>query len=396
MLMIRIATLRGVAARSPLFAFGSIARGCLIALIACGLATVAHPAPAAELIRIAVALPLSGAQQVLGETVKAAVEMALADHTGKPDAGGPVFELSWHDDGCSVQGGLLAAKAIVANAGARPFAIVGHACPSASQAAAPLYTAAGLLFINAGSLPSRQSSAASHGPRHFTLPGESAPTALIATALAAAGPDARIALVRDRTQLATTALQTVASALHAAGRPVAALETFAGGDKDFSALALRLRSAGITHMAIAAFPSEAALLIAQVRALNPSLIIFATDQLADVAFLEGSAHVSDGIKVASVLDYQSYSGAADIIRRLGSAPPVAIRSAIASYAAMEVAMAAARSDALTSVPEAATLLRSTAFDTILGPIKFDARGSASLPSHVLHTWQNGKLIIAAP
>ena len=392
---------RGAACRLPLFASRitrRVARICL-AIPAVTIAItilLSLPGAAAETVHLAVALPMSGPQQSLGAAIKAAIELALADRAAKEGVGAALVELSWHDDACTTQGGLAVARAIASDSAARPLAVLGHACPSASQAAAPIYDAAGIAFLNAGSLPSRMQPSPNYGSRTFTLPGHTPAGVLIAEALTKTGTDARIALVRDRTQLATQALQAIAARLQAVGRPASFFETFAGGDKDFSGLAVRLRDAKITHMAIAAFPSEAALLVAQVRAVNPDLSIVATDQLADAAFIQGNVDTANGVRVASVADYQTYPSAVEMLRRLGPHSAAAGRSAIANYVAIEVILAAAEIDKAQSVSDMRAVLRSNKFESLLGPINFDVTGSANLPSHVLHVWHDGKLIVVPP
>ena len=79
--------------------------------------------------------------------------------------------------------------------------------------------------------------------------------------------------MRDKTRFATDALQAVAANLKRAGRPETLFETISGGDKDFALLAQRLKAANITHVALALFPSEAVLLVAQLRAALPDCAI---------------------------------------------------------------------------------------------------------------------------
>ena len=350
-----------------------------------------HPSPAAasEPLPIVVTLPLSGAHQALGREVRAAVELALDDAATQP-----AVTITWVDDACSSDGGLAAARTVTTQV-APPVAVIGHACPSAAQSAVPVYAQAGIVHITAGSLPVREPQLRRFGPRHFQLPGSGAQGTLLANALVEAGSVARVAFVRDKTQFAIAALQPASAALVAAGRGPPLLETFAGGEKDFAGLAQRLKSAGISHVVIATFPSEAVLLVAEIRKLNPAVIILATDQLAEAGFGRSAGAAADGVKVALAPDASAFPKARDVVAKLASNGIPASRAALASYAAIQVVMATAASSPATPAQMAETLAART-FETILGPVSFNENGAANLPSHVFYTWHNGRLMPPVP
>ncbi len=338
-------------------------------------------------IAVAVALPMSGPRQALGREIKTAIELTVADLVARKPRAGPEFDISWHDDQCSTDGGLAVAQNIIALS-PRPDAVIGHACPSAAQAATQLYSAAGLVVIVAGALPARPSTLVRSGVHIFRMQSDGDQGSTLGNALADAGPEARIAVVRDKTQFAVSVMSSAVGALMARGRSPALVETFAGGDKDFGALALRLKAAHVTHLALAAFPSEAALLVAEVRAAAPHIAILATDTLAEQAFARAAGTAADGVQIALAPDVHAWPGAANLAERLTARGIPPSRAAIASAAAIEL-LAAAMSRAPTD-SMAATLARGS-FDTVLGAMTFDKHGAALLPSHVLYTWQGGTL-----
>jgi hypothetical protein len=93
------------------------------------------------------------------------------------------------------------------------------------------------------------------------------------------------------------------------------IETFAGADKDFTALAQRIKAAGITHMALAAFPSEAALLVGEVKQQVPGLVIFATDTLADDSFGRVAGTAAENMRIALAPDVRAFPRASDLASR---------------------------------------------------------------------------------
>ena len=385
---LQFAHAEGAAARSPLFALRLQYQLIALTLMAIWLIT---GNACADSLRIAVVLPASGPQLTLGREIKLAVELALDDARDRAGGDGRV-SVSWIDDQCSSAGGLAAAQATTtAPEAIRASVVIGHACPSSAQAAGALYDKAGIVNITAGALPAREPQLHRFGSRHFRLPADGLQGAAIGAKLAAAGPEARVAIVRDRTLFAQTNMAPVITSLFAKGRAPVMTETYAGGEKDFSGLAQRIKAAGITHVALAAFPSEAALLVPDVRRLNPDVVIVATDQLAapEFARLAGSAAV--GIQVAMAPEAAAFPRAGHVAETLAAKGGKPSRAALASYAAIQVILAAtdrtrADADSITKTISSGT------FETILGPLSFDAAGSASLPSHVFYHWNGSTLV----
>ena len=196
--------------------------------------------------------------------------------------------------------------------------------------------------------------------------------------------------MRDRTLIAQTAMVPVIAALRALGRAPVLVETFAGGEKDFAGLAQRLKASAVTHIALAAFPSEAALLLADVRKTNPDVAIYATDQLAGSEFARIAGPAADGLEVAMAPDATAFPRARHLIDVLVAKGLAPSRAALASFAAIEVILAATKQSS--TDPERVTVaLQTTTFDTILGPVRFNATGAANLPSHVFYKWTGGTL-----
>jgi len=209
---------------------------------------------------------------------------------------------------------------------------------------------------------------------------------------APANVSSSIAFVRDRTQFAQNALQAASAVLAAHGRNAMLLETFAGAEKDFGGIAQRLKAARITHIALAAFPSEAALLLGEVRRVNPDVVVLATDQLADPVFGRLAGAAADGIRVALAPDARAYPTAAATVARLNEAGLEASRTALATYAAMQVLLATVTAIEHPDPAQVVQALAANTFHSILGPLRFDAQGAASLPPHVFYTWRSGQLL----
>ncbi len=318
--------------------------------------------------------------------------LAQRDQKLLGDAGATAVELTFFDDACSAEGGARVARQI-STLEAKPIAVLGHACPSAAQSAAPIYSAANLTFMSAGFLPARQTMMRRFGPMQFSLPGDGSQATAIASMLADSGAT-RIAIVRDRTLYAIEATQAISAALGAAARNIVIQEIFAGGDKDFAGLAQRMKTANVSHVVLSAFPSEGGLLIAELRKANPTVVILATDQLADPGFPRSFPDAAEGVLVPLPADYHLLRSAANVVQQIQPSNAASARVALATYAALECLLAAIRDQQPLSTAGVAQALSGRQFDTILGTIRFDAAGAASLPRFGLFTWHGGQLVWA--
>lgn len=356
----------------------------------CTLSARSH---AAEAIRIAVALPQSGPWEQIGKDARNAALLAYQNFKSLNGSKTEAVELLFYDDACSAEGGARVARQ-VSLLEPRPVAILGHACPSSAQSAAAIYSAANMVFMAAGFLPARQATPRKVGSMQFSLPGDQSQAAVIASALVKAG-DARVAVVRDRTQYAIDTTQAIVGALGPAARAVVVQESIAGGDKNFMGLAQRIKAAGVSHLVLSAFPSEAGLLIEDIRKLSPSLTILASDQLAEPGFSRSFPAAAEGVLVPLPVDYDEIPSASDVLRQISPSNAASARIAIATYSALECMLAATRDLQKANSVDLAHTLSARPFDTVLGAIRFDASGSASLARFKLFTWHGGQLVSAA-
>ncbi len=371
------------------------------------LANIAHADTRdGEPITIALMAPQSGPRVSLGRAIEVAARLAVdaanAANTATP---GPTdgrrhFRLVSFDDGCSSEKAAAAAAEAIA---AAITIVIGHPCANAFASAAPLYAKAGILFIATGSAPPR-AAAAKPSPLHFRIPAAETPVGtFIGETLAALPADTRVALVRDHTALARGITQDIFKSLTKRERPPILIDTFSGGDKDYAALAARLKAAGITHLALTAFPNEGALLVAEARAAVPELAIITTDLMADTVTARVAGTHANGIRVAMAADLARTPAAkvsADAIQAALASDPLLVWSrqhantALATLAAIESVTTIATQSKTLQPPELAKALLAGTFATTIGSLAFSDLGAAKLPAWDLYTWRAGTLVAA--
>lgn len=303
-----------------------------------------------------------------------------------------------YDDPCERAGSASLAGRIAESGAA---VIVGHACSISAAVGAPLYAAAGKTLIVAGHGGGGKAVA---GALYLPAVGETQGQYLGRQASRIAAPDARIALVSDRTRWALTNVREAGAVLQSAGRAPVVTETFAGGDKDFAGLSARLAAAGITHVVLAAFGSEAGLFVADLVRALPDIVVVGTETLAGPEFQRAAGAAAANVLVAMKPDVETAKAGSEAARQMldgferEKVRPT--RTMIATAAAIELIATAFKHEAFDATVTAQAIgeaLRTAVpASTALGPVAFGPDGQATVSAWRLHRWSGGRLTVVQP
>jgi branched-chain amino acid transport system substrate-binding protein len=332
-----------------------IAAGLLLAVVGCRGA-------AAEIV-IAVAAPLSGPHQATGEAVRAGAERAVR---ALNDAGGLRGErvgLLVEDDGCESVKAAATAKAIVEKGAAF---VVGHPCSGAAIAAAPVYAAGNVVLIAPGVRhPALTESRA--GGAVFRLAGrDDRQGEAAAQWLARMAPNGRIALLHDRTRYARALAEDTARRLKAAGVAPLPMLSIVAGRQDYSAITRRLRDGSADVLFIAGYPSEARLIVDDLKRAGLGTRVLGTDSLATLEFADVAAANGERLRVLLARD-----------------PEI---GALAQAAVEAWADGVRQANSFRPEDVSAALARNGAQTNALGPISFDEKGDARIVSFGPAVW----------
>jgi branched-chain amino acid transport system substrate-binding protein len=347
-------------------------------------------------IVIAVPAAMHAPHDAVGRSVHEAARATAAALNAAGGVNGDRIVIAVFDDPCATGSRNGSIAEIAASDAA---AVIGHACAASAKFAAPYYAKAGKLFIEAGAAhrqiaPVRSTDLAFRLPSAKQTQGRFLAAALAASASDSAKP--RIAMLRDRTQLAISHMQDVSKALALAGLNAVSLDTFTGGDKDFSGLAARLAAQRTTHVVLAAFPNEAALLIGDIFKAMPEIKILATDMIASDDFAAAAGPAIGAVRVVMQSDAREFATASPHVawlsHELGKAGATPSRAAYYTAAALEAWVAAARRVGPGAADVAAHLQTGETADTVIGRVGFDAQGEASVTPWGLYRWSLGRLV----
>lgn len=332
----------------------------LVTALACGAAAAEAP------ITVAVVGPFSGQYAAVGGAMRDAAGAGIKRLEGTL---GPV-RLIVEDDGCDAATAVAAAQRVVA---AKPDVVVGHPCSGAAIAAAAVYAQAGVVMITPGArhpdLTDRRA-----WPGIFRLAGrDDRQAAVAATALAAMASGKAIVIMDDRTFHMSSLAKDVAARLDArlgGASPRVRLQ-FVASEFDYGRLVTAAAAAGeIGAIFFAGYPQEAIVVLRQLRARGIAAPFVGSDALATSELGAALGGTSGEVRVLRPADAPDAAGVGE-----------------RTLAAVEIwgqAKLRAGPSAL-----AAALGAGTWPTTQFGPVAFDGKGDAQLPSYVVCSWGKG-------
>jgi branched-chain amino acid transport system substrate-binding protein len=358
--------------------------------VACALAAasawlVALSPAAAEAITIAI--PESGQYAQLGAEIRAGAELAAADINAAGGVLGNQLTLVFEDDGCSAATAHQLASEI---ANRRPAVVIGHPCSSAAIAAAQVYGKSSLLLIATGAMHPRLTDTRA-GATIFRLAAREDRQADSAGRFMAANFNgAKTAVLHDRSLHTRTLAQAVDAALKKNGKADTLVEGFIAGGKDYTALIESMRHKGAETVYVAGYPTEAALILRQMRELGLAARFIGSDVLTAADFLAVAKGSAEGTFVTMIPAPESFPAAAPVLQRLRAKKGIeGGLAALLAYAALQAWSEAARTaDSLEPAKTAATLHAITV-DTVLGALAFDAHGDSNVPAYRVHEMHEG-------
>ena len=353
-------------------------------------------AAAADIV-IGVGAPLTGPRAAEGRAIVAAAENAIARINSEGGISGQQIRITAGADGCEPSQASIAAAAIVAE---KPALVVGHPCSSAAIAAARVYASANVIFIATGArhpdLTVRRA-----GKMVFRLAGrDDAQGAAAGAYLAAAYADRPIAIIQDRTAYARRLTAHVMAALQKGGKFGVLQIPIVAGEKDYGAAIAKLKEARTGAVYFAGFPSEAALVLRQMRDAGVEAPFIGCDTLATSEFPEAAGATGEGAQIFAGFDWgASKDQASSKDHASSNAQPRsgvpagsngADGASVRTAAAIEIWAAAARIANSTDTALVAAILSHETLPAEVGQLSFDSNGDARIPSFAIHRLSGGK------
>lgn len=343
--------------------------------------------PARADVMLGAAAPLSGPYAALGEQLKRGAQLAVDDINAKGGLRGERLVLMVADDACDPRKAVEVATAFVQQ-GVK--AVIGHYCSGASIPAAKIYETAGILEISPASTQPKLTELGLWNVLR-TAPRDDAQGVFAAAMLAEKFKDRKIAIVADQAPANAQLAARVKDALAAKGLTPAAFATFTAGAKDYRALAQTLSEAGTEVLYFAGAYPEAGIILKNLKDLDRTVQLVSDDGLVTDEFWLAAGDLGEGALMTFPPDPLDNPAALPVIQRLREAGFVAEGYTINAYAAVQAWVAGADATAGGDARGIAAWLKGgSAIDTVLGPLRFDAKGDVADPHFAWFRWSGGK------
>ena len=342
---------------------------------------VAH----AEDVKVGIAGPMSGGLAAFGEQIKHGAELAADDINQHGGLLGQKFTLVKEDDACDPKQAHSIAQKMV---GLKVDAVFGHWCAAASMAASTVYGEEGLMQLEVGTLLVKLTH--QNFPFVFRLSTTSKGDAQTITQYVVRhNPKANVAIITDTPAVTMELTQYLEDFLKPTDNKIVAIEQITGGNKDFSSTLDRIRTLKPDVIICSCYTLEAGLIARQMHEKNMDVYFYGWDTFNSPDFLNivGEGNTSKIISIdyerPKLEDSKSYGA---FVSALNKKKWPVETTTIITYAAMQVYADAVRAANSLEPAKVAEVLHKKNFDTIIGPVSFDAYGDRKNPRYSIYQW----------
>jgi branched-chain amino acid transport system substrate-binding protein len=331
---------------------------------------------------IGLSLPLSGNASILANQFLSGAQLAVKD----AGMNGTV-ELVSVDDGCDGELAELAAQDLLA---ANVALATGYLCNDAVPPAAQLFKESGVPVLIAGARSNQLLKDAQKEEWNvFRIASHDNKMAEIAfESLSERWRGVPWAVIDDGTVYGRTLADEFRARMEDAGQPPVFADNFRPAQSTQAGLVRRLQRAGVSAAFVAGDAEDVAILWSNVKDFESKVEIAGGESLEALQWSPMARQVPDGLLAVIEPPAERLPGARAISARLVAAGLPPEPYVYLGYATLQVALAA-----LGPSPQATTAaLAGGTFDTVLGPVEFDATGQNIHNAYALHIWQDGKFV----
>jgi branched-chain amino acid transport system substrate-binding protein len=353
------------------------------ALIIAAATAIAIPAHAD--IKIAVAGPITGANASFGAQLLDGAKEAVADLNAKGGVLGQKLDLAVEDDACDPRQAVSIANKL---ADRGTVFVDGHYCSSSSIPASKVYTDEGILQISPASTNPAYTDNGSWNT--FRVCGRDDQQGAVAgTYIASHFKERKVAILNDNTSYGKGLADETKKAMNAAGLQETLYSAYVPGERDYSALVSRLKQAGIGVIFLGGYQTEAGLILRQAKEQGMDVTLIGGDALVTDQFWAITGPAGNGTLMTFAADPMKLPTAAAVVKQFEAKNIKPEGYVLYTYAAIQVWAEAATAAGTTDPQTVAKMLKTRSWDSVLGPITFDAKGDVKESNYVSYVWKDG-------
>lgn len=357
----------------------------LAAVISVSFGCAGRGALTAAPIRIGVGGPMTGADAVFGTQMRNGVEQAVHDINAGGGLLGRKLSVEMGDDAGDPKQGVLVAKKFVAD---HVRFVIAHFNSGVTLPTSSIYAANSILDMTP-SATNPQITDRGLATVFRTCGRDDRQPAVAAIFIARLG-DKKVAIVHDKTTYGKELADGFRKALAAGGGKEALYAEVTTGQRTYSALIAKIKAAGADIVYWGGGPTEAALLVKQMRQSGVGAVIMASDAIASDEFASVGGDAIDGTFMTFPPDPRQRPDAAKVVKEFAARNVDLETYTLYAYAAVEVIKEAAeKAHSLDPVTIAQMMHSGMSFSTVLGALAFDAKGDTTSPDYVVYVWEKG-------
>jgi branched-chain amino acid transport system substrate-binding protein len=337
-------------------------------------------------IKMGVGAPLTGANAAFGEQIKRGAEMAVKDINEAGGILGQKIELSFGDDASDPRQGVSVANKFASD-GVK--FVVGHFNSGVSIPASEVYAENGILQITPASTNPRFTERKLWNVFR-TCGRDDQQGAVAADYILKNLKGQKVAVVHDKTPYGKGLADATKENINKGGVTEVVYEGINPGEKDFSALVSKLKSAGVELVYFGGLHTEAGLIVRQMRDQGLKAPLMAGDGITTKEYWQVAGSGAEGTFMTYGPDARKNEAAKPIVDKFKAQGFDPESYTLYAYASVQaIAEAAKRANSLDTKKVAETLRDGKPFDTVLGMLDWDAKGDLTKLDYVMYIWKNG-------
>jgi branched-chain amino acid transport system substrate-binding protein len=361
-------------------------RGLVAASVGLGIVADARAQGTTGPIRIATAGPMTGQYAAFGTQMRLGAEQAVADLNAAGGVLGRQLALEVGDDACDPRQAVSVANQL-ASRGVR--FVAGHFCSGSSIPASKVYGEEGVLQISPASTNPRFTDDGAWNT--FRTCGRDDQQGQVAGAyIAKTFPGKKVAILHDNSAYGKGLADETRKALNAAGTTETLYAAYTPGERDYNAIVSRLKGAGVEVIYVGGYHTEAGLILRQAKEQGMNVTLVGGDALVTNEFWQISGAAGEGTLMTFSSDPRKRATAAEVVQRFRAKNIDPEGYVLYTYAALQIwAQAVTKTNGTDPRRIAAAMKADGPWQTVLGPISFDAKGDVTVPDYVFYVWRNG-------
>jgi len=338
----------------------------------------------AQDITFGLAGPMTGQYAAIGVQFINGARQAIADVNAAGGVLGRQLKPEIGDDVCDPK----QARSVAEKFSAQHVAVViGHYCSSSSIPASDAYLDGGILEITPASTNPVFTDRGMWNV--FRTCGRDDQQGAIAGAYIAKNFNGKnIAILQDKSTYGKGLADEMKKALNKAGVKEKMYEAYTQGDKDFNALVSKLKMNAIDVVYVGGYHTEAGLILRQMREQGLSSQMISGDALATNEFWSITGAAGEGMMFTFGADPRKRPSAAAVVARFKDKGIDPEGYTLYTYAAIQIWAAAANKAKTLDPKKVAETIHGSTWDTVLGPISYDAKGDITTVDYVFYRWNS--------